>query len=110
MAGIRGIAPPEATITVGTREPANTTPPPPDRLLSVDALRGFDKFWIIGGDTLLRALAHWAGGPFQGRMDEQLEHAEWEGFRFYDLIFPLFLFLVGVVLPFSLGRLRERGE
>src|SRR5262249_31502340 len=35
---------------------------------------------------------------------------EWEGFRFYDLIFPLFLFLVGVVLPFSLGKLQERGE
>jgi predicted acyltransferase len=73
-------------------------------------LRGFDMFWIIGGDALIRALAHWAGWPFTGRIDEQLEHAEWEGFHFYDLIFPLFLFLVGVVLPFSLGKLRERGE
>jgi predicted acyltransferase len=95
---------------VGTRDQASTTPPPPDRLLSIDALRGFDMFWIIGGDALLRALAHWADWPFQGRIDEQLEHAEWEGFHFYDLIFPLFLFLVGVVLPFSLGKLRERGE
>jgi predicted acyltransferase len=95
---------------VGTRDQAGTTPIPTDRLLSIDALRGFDMFWIIGGDTLLRALAHSADWPFRGLIDEQLEHAEWEGFRFYDLIFPLFLFLVGVVLPFSLGKLRERGE
>jgi predicted acyltransferase len=95
---------------VGTRNQAGTAPPPPDRLLSIDALRGFDMFWIIGGDTLLRALAHWADWPFKGWIDEQLEHAEWEGFHFYDLIFPLFLFLVGVVLPFSLGKLQERGE
>jgi hypothetical protein len=73
-------------------------------------LRGFDMFWIIGGDILLRALAHRADWPVQGLIDEQLEHAEWEGFHFYDLIFPLFLFLVGVVLPFSLGKLQGRGE
>jgi predicted acyltransferase len=95
---------------VGTRDQASTTPAPTDRLLSIDALRGFDMIWIIGGDTLLRALARWADWPFRGWIDEQFEHAEWEGFRFYDLIFPLFLFLVGVVLPFSLGKLRERGE
>jgi predicted acyltransferase len=95
---------------VGIRDQAGTTPPPPDRLLSIDALRGFDMFWIIGGDTLLRALAHWGDWPFKGLIDEHLEHADWEGFHFYDLIFPLFLFLVGVVLPFSLGKLRERGE
>jgi predicted acyltransferase len=80
------------------------------RLLSIDALRGFDMFWIIGGDTLLRALAKWGDWPIKDVIDEQLEHVEWEGFRFYDLIFPLFLFLVGVVLPFSLGKLQERGE
>jgi predicted acyltransferase len=100
----------QATTTVGTRDQGSLTPAPPERLLSLDALRGFDMFWIIGGDTLLRALAHWADWPVKGLIDEQLEHADWEGFHFYDLIFPLFLFLVGVVLPFSLGKLRERGE
>ncbi len=94
---------------MGTQDQAST-PPPSDRLLSIDALRGFDMFWIIGGDALARALAHAANWPIKGLIDEQLEHAEWEGFHFYDLIFPLFLFLVGVVLPFSLGKLRERGE
>jgi predicted acyltransferase len=80
-----------------------------DRLLSIDALRGFDMFWIIGGDALLPALAIWAGWPYKKQIAEQLEHVPWEGFHFYDLIFPLFLFLVGAVLPFSLGRLQARG-
>jgi predicted acyltransferase len=43
-------------------------------------------------------------------VEEQLEHVEWAGFRFYDLIFPLFLFLVGTVLPFSLGKIQGQGS
>jgi predicted acyltransferase len=88
--------------------PATTPSPASGRLLSIDALRGFDMLWIMGGDDLLKAIALWANWPIKGRIDEQLEHVEWEGFRFYDLIFPLFLFLVGVVLPFSLDKLRGK--
>ena len=79
-------------------------PVPSTRLLSIDALRGFDMFWIVGGDDVARALGAWWGTPASHRFAEQFEHVEWEGFRFYDLIFPLFLFLVGVVLPFSLKK------
>src|SRR5262245_49946270 len=82
---------------------------PAGRLESIDALRGFDMFWIIGGDVALKAWAHWAGWPPPTLVEQQLEHAAWDGFRFYDLIFPLFLFLVGVVIPFSHARQRERG-
>ena len=71
------------------------------RLRSIDALRGFDMFWIIGGDSLFRALGPVLGMPV---LVEQLQHVKWEGFRFYDLIFPLFLFIVGAVLPFSLAK------
>ncbi len=81
--------------------PESTRPP---RLLSIDALRGFDMFWIVGGDDVARALGAWWGTAESRRFAEQFEHVEWEGFRFYDLIFPLFLFLVGVVLPFSLKK------
>ncbi len=77
--------------------------PPPERLTSIDALRGFDMFWIIGGDEIAKALAKW-WGPSADSFGEQFEHVQWEGFRFYDLIFPLFLFTVGVVLPFSLRK------
>lgn len=76
----------------------------PERLLSIDALRGFDMFWIIGGDNLARAIGEWWGTPAGEKFAEQFEHVAWEGFRFYDLIFPLFLFVVGVVLPFSLSK------
>jgi predicted acyltransferase len=77
---------------------------PPDRLTSIDALRGFDMFWIVGGDRVARVLCKWWGTPGALRLRDQFEHVEWQGFRFYDLIFPLFLFLVGVVLPFSLRK------
>jgi predicted acyltransferase len=74
------------------------------RLTSIDALRGFDMFWIVGGDDIAKALARWWNTPESKTVAEQFEHVAWEGFRFYDLIFPLFLFTVGVVLPFSLRK------
>jgi predicted acyltransferase len=80
------------------------------RLLSIDALRGFDMFWIAGGEGIVEAGAHWTSWEHKDRVAEQWQHVDWAGFRFYDLIFPLFLFLVGVVLPFSLGKLRQQGQ
>jgi predicted acyltransferase len=83
---------------------------PARRLTSIDALRGFDMFWIVGGDDAARAIGEWWGTRGGHRFAEQFEHVEWEGFRFYDLIFPLFLFLVGVVLPFSLKEYRGQEQ
>lgn len=80
------------------------------RIISIDALRGFDMFWIIGGDVLFKRLARAGDWAVRRQVEQQLDHVPWEGFHFYDLIFPLFLFVVGAVLPFSLGKLRERGE
>ena len=77
----------------------------PQRLLSVDALRGFDMFWIIGGEQVAHALEKMGGGPVLAGIAEQLRHAEWEGFHFYDGIFPLFLFLVGVSIVLSVERM-----
>ncbi|MDG3004940.1 acyltransferase family protein [Paludisphaera mucosa] len=85
-------------------EAAVEAPPKPERLVSIDALRGFDMFWIIGGDALARSLCAWWGTPQSAVLGEQFEHVEWEGFRFYDLIFPMFLFVVGAVIPFSLKK------
>jgi len=87
---------------------ANQTSPSP-RLTSLDALRGFDMFWIVGGDSLAAALNKTGGGGgITGLIGEQLEHVEWAGFHFYDLIFPLFVFIVGVSLVFSLNRTIEQ--
>jgi predicted acyltransferase len=83
---------------------------PAERLLSIDALRGFDMFWIIGGGTVLETLHKIWPGPVTKTIREELEHVKWQGFHCEDLIFPLFLFIVGVVLPFAISRRRERGQ
>ncbi|MFO0809904.1 MAG: DUF5009 domain-containing protein [Gemmataceae bacterium] len=83
--------------------------PSSERLRSLDALRGFDMFWIMGGEALFTAIAKWWTGSDENWVHTQLEHVAWHGFRFYDLIFPLFLFLVGVAIPFSLASLARRG-
>ena len=75
------------------------------RLVAVDALRGFDMFWIIGADALVQALNRLSQTPFTRFLATQLDHAEWAGFRFYDLVFPLFLFIVGVSIVLSMDRL-----
>jgi len=78
--------------------------PAPQRLMSLDALRGFDMFWIIGADSLVYALNRMSQTAPTKFLAYQLDHAEWEGFRFYDLIFPLFVFMVGASIVFSLTK------
>ncbi|MFM7817325.1 MAG: heparan-alpha-glucosaminide N-acetyltransferase domain-containing protein, partial [Verrucomicrobiota bacterium] len=77
----------------------------PGRLVSLDALRGFDMLWILGGDSIGGAMAGLKAGPVAAGVARQLDHVPWEGFRFYDLIFPLFVFMVGVSIVFSMTRL-----
>lgn len=83
------------------------------RVASVDALRGFSMFWILGADSLASSLNQMLAGKgpvlsaIGGAIGYQFEHAPWEGFRFYDLIFPLFIFVTGVAIVFSLTRLVE---
>jgi predicted acyltransferase len=81
-----------------------------DRLLSLDALRGFDMLWITGGEYLIVSLAALTGWPFLQWAAGQMEHVEWQGFHFYDMIFPLFLFIAGVSMPFSIVKRKQRGE
>ncbi|UCC21661.1 MAG: DUF5009 domain-containing protein [Planctomycetota bacterium] len=81
------------------------------RLVSVDALRGFDMFWIINGDApLVFALAKATENEFLNKLLVQFEHVRWVGFRAWDLVMPLFLFIVGVVMPISFNRRLERGQ
>lgn len=78
---------------------------PSRRVVSVDVLRGFDMFWIIGGAELMHALAAMTK---QQWVEPQFEHVDWAGLHFYDVIFPLFIFIVGVSLVFSLTKSLER--
>ena len=99
--------------------PAAPAAPASQRLMSLDALRGFDMFCIIGADSLVYALHRMAqagghagtGFSLTGFLAGQLEHADWVGFHFYDLIFPLFVFMAGISIVFSLGRtIRQQGR
>jgi predicted acyltransferase len=73
--------------------------------MSVDALRGFDMLWIVGAGTIVRALEPMNQNSVTTFLAAQLKHSQWEGIRFYDLIFPLFLFIVGISLVFSLDKI-----
>ncbi len=94
--------------------------PATPRLMSIDALRGFDMFWIIGAEGMVQAWLKYsnvrAGHPandessWQMILYRQLQHVTWGGFRFYDLIFPLFLFIIGVMIPFSMNKIKAAGE
>ena len=86
-----------------------TPAPKSERLLSLDALRGFDLFWIVGGHGILVALFKLTEWGWLGAIDAQLKHVDWNGFQAYDLIFPLFLFMAGVSTPYSLTRRLTEG-
>ncbi len=101
------------TVAVPTAAPAalpTAHTPPTERIQSVDVLRGFDMFWISGGEHFFHALAKatgWAGAIL---LASQLSHSKWTGFTFYDLIQPLFLFITGITLPLAVGRRLARGQ
>ena len=80
------------------------------RLVSLDALRGFDMLFIMGGERIVTALAELTGAGCLTWAATQMDHVEWNGFHFYDMIFPLFLFIAGVSMPFSLARRQAKGE
>ena len=80
------------------------------RLLSLDALRGFDMFFIMGGASLFVALATLFPNSFFQAIGGQMDHVEWDGLTHHDTIFPLFLFIAGISFPFSLEKQREQGK
>lgn len=80
-----------------------------ERILSIDALRGFTMLFIIGGSSFIASFNKVWPNSFTSVLAENMEHAEWEGFTFLDLIFPLFLFLVGLLIPFVITKYKNRG-
>jgi predicted acyltransferase len=74
------------------------------RLVSLDALRGFVMFWIMSGEHIVHALAKAAPIPVFVWMSSQMHHTDWNGITFYDMIFPIFLFVAGVSMPYSFDK------
>ena len=91
---------------------ANFTQALPDRLLSLDFFRGVTMFLLIGEATRLYSSLNNSAfaGTLIGAIGLQLEHHTWNGLRFWDLIQPFFMFIVGVAMPFSFGRRWEHGD
>lgn len=81
---------------------------PIQRLQSLDTLRGFDMFFIMGGGSLFVALATIFPNVFFQTIAKQMEHVPWNGFAFEDMIFPLFLFIAGISFPYSFAKQREK--
>ena len=79
------------------------------RLYSLDVLRGFDMFFIMGGDALLLSLCCLLPTTWGNNIASQLGHPAWHGFTAYDLIFPLFLFISGISFPFSFEKQINNG-
>ena len=102
------VQPGEQTLINPIDGPAHSVPPV--RLLSLDSLRGFDMLWIIGGQQVVRGLAKvWPNRFFTGLAD-QFEHVPWVGLHLFDVIWTLFMFMVGVSLAFSLAKRRRMQE
>jgi predicted acyltransferase len=80
-----------------------------DRLASLDVLRGFDMLWIIGGGSLVVALSKALDWGWLNVVADQMEHVPWNGFHFFDLIFPLFMFISGVAIPYAITSKIEKG-
>ena len=81
----------------------------PERLQSLDVLRGFDMLWIVGGGSLIVALAKATDWGWLQVIAGQMEHVRWEGFHFEDLIFPMFMFISGVAIPYAVTAKVEQG-
>ncbi|MDE6490855.1 MAG: DUF5009 domain-containing protein [Muribaculaceae bacterium] len=74
------------------------------RLASLDVLRGFDLFLLVFFQPVLVAILRNVDSPLGDAVLYQFSHAEWVGFRFWDLVMPLFLFMTGVSMPFSFSK------
>ena len=82
----------------------NKPPANSPRLASLDILRGFDLFLLVFFQPVLWVLARQLDVPFLNGILYQFDHEVWEGFRFWDLVMPLFLFMTGASMPFSLSK------
>jgi predicted acyltransferase len=75
-----------------------------ERLLSLDVLRGLDMFFLVGLAGILKALPKISDNRIANWLAGQCEHPEWQGFTAWDVIFPMFIFIVGVAMPFSFSK------
>lgn len=81
-----------------------------ERIEAIDALRGFDMFWITGGLALVLSGAKLITDPLPQWLQYHSTHCAWEGFAAWDLVMPLFLFVVGASMPFAFAKYNSGGN
>ncbi len=81
-----------------------------ERLASIDVLRGFDMFFLVGAGDVLRRLFKAIGSDALQPIQYQLNHVDWIGFTAWDIIMPLFLFTSGLSMPFSFDKFFKQGH
>src|SRR5580700_2383005 len=100
VAKARVTSPEDAVPHAPPMEPAVST----RRLVSLDAFRGWTMFWIVGGAALVGGLQALQANPVINGLVYELTHTGWQGLRFEDLIWPSFMLMTGMSLPFSYAK------
>lgn len=80
------------------------------RLFSLDVYRGLVMTLLIAEAAGVYVALHGFDEPWVKAAAEQFMHPPWEGLRFWDLVQPAFMFIVGVAMVFSMRKRAERGE
>src|SRR5579864_2534764 len=94
----------ERTPALEPKSERTSVPAASERLGSLDAFRGFVMLWIIGGEGLMVGLAALGHNRVIDAVVYELSHTPWQGLRFYDCIWPSFMLMVGVSVPFSFAK------
>jgi predicted acyltransferase len=96
----KGIAPEPGT----SASPSLERGPGTKRLFSLDVFRGWTMFWIVGGAALVEGLQALHPNPVLNGLVYELTHTRWQGLRFEDTIWPSFMLMTGMSLPFSYAK------
>src|SRR5690554_5517744 len=81
-----------------------------ERLGSLDVLRGFDLFCLVFFQPVLMSFARALDVPWMNAITSQFSHVAWEGFVFWDIIMPLFMFMAGASMPFAFAKHLSNGN
>ncbi len=78
-----------------------------ERLASLDILRGMDLFLLLAAGPVIHTFLRINTSPVWDGVRQQVSHVAWEGFVLWDIIMPLFMFVSGATIPFSMAKYRE---
>jgi len=95
--------------TAKVKEPSSASASP-GRVASIDFFRGFTMFLLIGESTHLFNCLNDVNNGVIKFLGNQLDHHEWHGLHFWDLIQPFFMFIVGVAIPFAVANRKKKGD